>query len=107
LRPWVRKITKIAASSAIRPIVMVGLGGCVFSGMMSFQSSLVEGTQANASTFFAVHAATVVVSRLLLARRLSMMPRIPLVIALMLFLIMGILALLGIPVNPMFQVLAA
>ncbi|MCE1857499.1 MFS transporter, partial [Enterobacter hormaechei] len=29
------------------------------------------------------------------------------VIALMLFLIMGILALLGIPVNPMFQVLAA
>ncbi|WP_387690698.1 MFS transporter [Photorhabdus sp. RM71S] len=107
LRPWVRKITKIAASSAIRPIVMVGLGGGVFSGMMSFQSSLVEGTQANASTFFAVHAATVVVSRLLLARRLSTMPRIPLVIALMLFLVMGILALLGIPVHPLFQIVAA
>ncbi|ETS33087.1 Major Facilitator Superfamily transporter [Photorhabdus khanii NC19] len=107
LRPWVKKITKIAASSAIRPIVMVGLGGCVFSGMMSFQSSLVEGTRANASTFFAVHAATVVVSRLLLARGLSTMPRIPLVTTLMLFLIMGILALLGIPVHPVFQIVAA
>ncbi len=102
-----KKITKIAASSAIRPIVMVGLGGCVFSGMMSFQSSLVEGTRANASTFFAVHAATVVVSRLLLARGLSTMPRIPLVTTLMLFLIMGILALLGIPVHPVFQIVAA
>lgn len=86
---------------------MVGLGGGVFSGMMSFQSSLVEGTRANASAFFAVHAATVVVSRLLLARRLSTMPRIPLVIALMSCLIIGILALLGMPVHPVFQIVAA
>ncbi|KOY63284.1 MFS transporter [Photorhabdus heterorhabditis] len=106
LRPWVKKITKIATSSAIRPIIMVGLGGGVFSGMMSFQSSLVEGTRANASTFFAVHAATVVVSRLLLARRLSTMPRIPLVTVLMSCLIIGIFALLGIPIHPMFQIAA-
>jgi MFS family permease len=107
LRPWVKKLSKVAVSSAIRPIAMVGLGGCVFSGMMSFQDSLVEGTRANASTFFAVHAATVVVLRLLLARRLSAMPRIPLITALLSCLIIGIVSLLGIPVHPAFQVAAA
>ncbi|MDX7989392.1 MFS transporter [Xenorhabdus sp. 12] len=107
LRPWVRNITKIAKSSAIRPIIMVGLGGCVFSGMMAFQGSLVEGTRANASTFFAVHALTVVVSRLLLARYLSIIPRIPLITALMTCLILGILFLLGMPVHPAFQIAAA
>ncbi|MDC9593755.1 MFS transporter [Xenorhabdus sp. IM139775] len=107
LRPWVKKIAKIAVSSAIRPIVMVGLGGCVFSGMMSFQSSLVEGTSANASTFFAVHAVTVVVSRILLARYLSTVSRIPLIITLMSCLIIGILFLLGISIHPVFQVVAA
>ncbi|CDL82097.1 MFS transporter [Xenorhabdus szentirmaii] len=107
LRPWVKKITKIAPSSAIRPIIMVGLGGCVFSGMMSFQSSLVEGTDAGASTFFAVHVVTVVISRLLLSRYLSTIPRIPLVTTLMSSLILGILFLLGIPVHSIFQVIAA
>lgn len=107
LRPWMRKITRIAAGSAIRPVVMVGLGGCVFSGMMSFQGSLVEGTRAHAGTFFAVHAVTVIVSRLVLARRLSAMPRMPLVAALMSFLILGVLAMLGMPVHPAFQIIAA
>jgi len=77
LRPWVRKLATVAASSAIRPIAMVGLGGCVFSGTMSFQGSLVEGTGARASTFFAAHATTVVVLRLLLAGRLPTMPPSP------------------------------
>ncbi|MDE9495329.1 MFS transporter [Xenorhabdus bovienii] len=107
LRPWVKKITKISAASTIRPIIMVGLGGCVFSGMMSFQGSLVEGTSANASTFFAAHAATVVVSRLFLARYLSTVSRIPLVITLMSCLIIGLLSLLGIPIHPVFQIVAA
>jgi predicted MFS family arabinose efflux permease len=86
---------------------MVGLGGCIFSGMMSFQGSLVAGTRVNASTFFAVHAATVVLSRLLLARYLSSLPRIPLVAALMLCLIVGLLSLLAVPFHPVFQITAA
>jgi len=106
-RPWVKKITGLATSRAIYPIVMVGLGGCIFSGMMSFQGSLVAGTRANASTFFAVHAVTVVLSRLLLARYLSSLPRIPLVAALMLCLIVGLLSLLGVPFHPVFQITAA
>ncbi|WP_338883419.1 MFS transporter [Xenorhabdus sp. TH1] len=107
LRPWVKNISKIAATSAIRPIIMVGLGGCVFSGMMSFQSSIVEGTNSSANTFFAVHVVTVVISRLLLARYLSTVPRIPLVITLMSFLVLGIVSLLGIPVHSIFQITAA
>jgi MFS family permease len=107
LRPWVGKIATVAASSAIRPIVMVGLGGCVFSGIMSFQGSLVEGTGTHASTFFAVHAMTVVILRLLLARRLSTMPRIPLITLLLSCLIMGIVSLLGIPFHPAFHIAAA
>ena len=91
----------------IRPIVMVGLGGAVFSGMMAFQDSLTEGTRASASTFFAVHAGTAVVSRLLLARHLSIWPRTPLIICLLGCLIAGLVCLLGMPVHPGFQIAAA
>lgn len=52
LRPWVKKITVLAKSGVIRPIVMVCLGGAVFSGMMSFQDSLTDGSLASASYFF-------------------------------------------------------
>lgn len=107
LRPWVSHIGAIARTSAMRPVVMVCLGGCVFTGMMSFQNSLAEGTGANASTFFAVHAVTVVISRLLLARRLSTLPRLPLVTGLLACLIAGLLLLLGMPAHPGFQIAAA
>ncbi|MCP2231366.1 MULTISPECIES: MFS transporter [Erwinia] len=107
LRTWFRKITRLAASSAGRPIVMVGLGGCVFSGMMSFQGSLVDGTRASASTFFMVHAVTVVIARLLLARRLSVLPRTPLVSVLLCCMTCGLVCLLGIPLHPGFQIAAA
>jgi MFS family permease len=107
IRPWVRRIGVITGTPAIRPIVMVGLGGGVFSGMMSFQDSLATGTGSSASTFFAVHAATVVVSRLLLARRLSRLPRMPLVTALLAALIAGLGALWGMPWHPAFQIVAA
>lgn len=107
LRPWIGKITTLARSSVIRPIVMVGLGGAVFSGMMAFQDSLTEGTRASASTFFAVHAGTAVVSRLLLARHLSLWPRTPLIICLLGCLIAGLVCLLGMPVHPGFQIAAA
>lgn len=107
LRPWVKKLAVLAFSPAARPIVMVGLGGCVFSGMMSFQGSLVEGTSASASTYFWVHATTAVVARLLLSRRLSGLPRLPLVSALLCCLFVGILCLLWIPIHPAFQIASA
>ena len=107
LRPWVKKLVVLVSTPAARPIVMVGLGGCVFSGMMSFQGSLVEGTSASASTYFWVHATTAVVARLLLSRRLSALPRLPLVSALLSCLLVGILCLLGIPFHTTFQIASA
>ncbi|WP_448130222.1 MFS transporter [Stenotrophomonas rhizophila] len=107
LRPWVGRIAMIARSAAIRPIVMAGFGGAIFSGMMAFQGSLSEGTRASASTFFAVHAATAVMARLLLARRLLAWPRTPLVGSLLGCLMVGLVCLLGMPVNPAFQIAAA
>ena len=107
LRPWLGKITALARTDAIRPIVMVGLGGAVFSGIMAFQSSLVEGTASSAGTFFAAHAATAVVARLLLARRLSIWPRTPLIVCLLGCLVAGLACLLGSTVHPGFHVAAA
>lgn len=42
---------RLAAVAALRPVIMVGLGGAVFSGMMAFQVSLTAGTRVSAGTF--------------------------------------------------------
>jgi MFS family permease len=64
---WVRALPTLLSSRAIYPILMVGLGACVFSGMLTFQSSLVRGTGLEAATYFAAYAVTVVVARFILA----------------------------------------
>lgn len=107
LRPWMRKITLLVRRSVFRPIIMVGLGGAVFSGMMVFQSSLTAGTETTASIFFAIHAVTAVMARLILAKKLFRWPRLPMIRVLLCCLITGVLCLLGIPVNPLFQIAAA
>lgn len=106
LRPWVRKLPALVAGAALRPVIMVGLGGAVFSGMMAFQVSLTEGTRSSAGTFFTVHAVTAVVARLLLVRRLSAWPRLPLMAGLLGCLIAGLLCLLGVAMHPLFQIAA-
>lgn len=107
LRSWFKNISQISSSSAIRPIIMVGLGGCVFSAIMTFQNSLTAGTGLLASTFFTVHAITVVLSRLLFAKYLSVFPRWKLIYFLMLCLIFGVLCLQGMPIHPSFQIISA
>jgi MFS family permease len=64
---WVRVLPSLIRSRAIYPILMVGLGACVFTGLLTFQTSLVRGNGLEASTFFAAYALTVVVSRFTLA----------------------------------------
>lgn len=64
---WVRALPSLLSSRAIYPILMVGLGACVFSGMLTFQSSLVRGSGLEAATYFAAYAVTVVVARFVLA----------------------------------------
>ena len=107
LRPWVRPITVIGRSASVRPILMVVLGACVFSGLLTFQSSLVEGTSANAATFFAVYAITVVAARLLLARFLSTLPQVQLATGLLVSMTLGVVAMFGVGVHPAFQILSA
>lgn len=107
LRPWVRPFTRLARSRTIRPILMVGLGACVFSGLMSFQSSLVEGTKANASSFFLIYALTVVGARIVLARFLARLPQFGLTIGLLIIMALGITAMFGVAIHPAFQFVAA
>lgn len=107
LRPWVRDIGVIARSASIRPILMVALGACVFSGLLTFQSSLVAGTGATAATFFAVYAVTVVAARLLLARFLATLPQAQLASALLTSMCLGVAAMFGVGLHPAFQIVSA
>lgn len=107
IRPWVRDIVHLAPTPTIRPILMVALGACVFSGLLSFQSSLVEGTAASASTFFVVYAVTVVGARIALARFLARLPQTGLAIGLLFIMVLGVAAMFGLHVHPAFQVVAA
>lgn len=107
LRPWARKVTGLAGSVAIRPILMAGLGGAVFSGMMAFQGSLTDGSAASASAFFALHAGTAVALRLLLVRHLSRWPRRPVIICLLGCLVAGLVCLHGSAVHSAFHAAAA
>ncbi len=107
LRPWVRSITVIGRSSSVRPILMVVLGACVFSGLFTFQTTLVEGTSANAASFFAVYAVTVVAARLTLARFLATLPQVHLATGLLISMILGVVAMFGVGIHPAFQILSA
>jgi MFS family permease len=64
---WVLSLLPLARTRSIYPILMVGLGACVFTGMMTFQSSLVRGTGLAPGTYFSVYALVVVVARFTLA----------------------------------------
>lgn len=107
IRPWVREVGRIASSRSLQPIMMVGLGACVFSGLMSFQSSLVEGTNANASSYFIVYAVTVVGARITLARFLARLPQSGLAIGLLVIMILGVAAMFGVLAHSAFQIVSA
>ncbi|SFB70354.1 Predicted arabinose efflux permease, MFS family [Bosea sp. CRIB-10] len=66
-KDWVRSIIPLAGTRAIYPILMVGTGACVFTGMLTFQSSLVRDSGLDASLYFTTYALVVVVARFTLA----------------------------------------
>ncbi len=68
---WVRALPALARSRALFPILMVGLGASVFTGLMTFQTSLIRGTTLDAGTYFGAYAITVVGSRFFLAPTLA------------------------------------
>ncbi|WP_246792554.1 MFS transporter [Burkholderia perseverans] len=107
VRAWLRPLAVIARGAALRPILMAGCGACVFSGLLTFQSSLVAGTAAPAAVFYAVNACTVVAARLLLGRVLASLPPRPLAAGLLVAMALGVAAMFAVAVHPAFQIVSA
>lgn len=104
---WLREIGAIARTRAVFPIAMIALGACVFSGLMTFQMSLVRGTQAHPGTFFSLYTMTVVVVRGLLSRLVvSARPEVA-TKGLLMMMVLGIVAMFGVPYHASFQSAAA
>ncbi|MPW23935.1 MFS transporter [Paraburkholderia sp. CNPSo 3157] len=100
-------IGAIARTRALYPILMVALGACVFSGLMTFQMSLVQGTRAQAGTFFSLYALTVVVTRWLLSRLVINLRTESATKVLLVVMMLGIAAMFAVPYHVFFQLTAA
>ncbi|MGU7785292.1 MFS transporter [Burkholderia sp. PU8-34] len=104
---WLRNIGAIARTRALYPIVMIALGASVFSGLMTFQMSLVQGTHAHAGTFFSLYAVTVVLTRWLLSRLVINVRSETATKALLVMMVLGIAAMFAVPYHASFQSAAA
>lgn len=88
---WLLALPSLWVTRVRYPILMVGLGACVFTGLMTFQTSLVRGTNLQASTYFAVYAMTVVFARLTLAPYLTRVQADRLAVGLLVLMTLGVL----------------
>ncbi len=68
---WIAGLLPLLRTRAVFPILMVGLGAGVFTGLMTFQTSLVRGTALQPGLYFAVYAGVVVLSRFTLAQAIN------------------------------------
>jgi MFS family permease len=62
-----RATTQVLSSRALFPIIMVGLGGCVFGGLSSFQTSYAALRSLDYSLFFLGFMSAAISSRMLIA----------------------------------------
>ncbi|WP_085578100.1 MULTISPECIES: MFS transporter [unclassified Pseudomonas] len=62
-----RATAQVLGSRAVLPIIMVGLGGAVFGGLSSFQTSYAAGRSLDYSLFFIGFMSAAISSRLLIA----------------------------------------
>lgn len=62
-----RATTQVLSSRAVFPIIMVGLGGCVFGGLSSFQTSYAASRSLDYSLFFFGFMGAAISSRMLIA----------------------------------------
>lgn len=104
---WFSSIRIISRTRALYPILMVCLGACVFTGMMTFQSSLVRSTGLDASVFFITYAVVVVGSRFVLAPSISRANGDRISILLLTFMASGVFAMFAIAYGVTIQVLSA
>ena len=104
---WILSLGTIARTRAVYPIVMVGLGACVFTGMMTFQSSLVRGTGLNPGLYFTVYAVVVVVARFVLAATIARADGDKASTVLLILMSTGVLAMFAIDVGLPVQIASA
>lgn len=104
---WVRALPALLRTRAVYPILMVGLGACVFSGLLTFQTSLVRGTGLQASTFFATYAITVVASRFLLAPLIGRAKGDHVAVILLAVMIAGVVVAFGLAHGVLVQIVSA
>jgi MFS family permease len=93
----------ITRTRAVYPIAIIALGACVFSGLMTFQMSLVHGTRAQASTFFSLYTLTVVATRWLLARFVVALRAETATKVLLAMMVLGSAAMFAVPYHMLFQ----
>jgi MFS family permease len=100
---WLRDVRAILRTRAVYPILMIALCASVFSGLMSFQMSMMQGTRAQASTFFSLYAVTVVLARWLLTRIVIRVRRETATKVLLFIMVLGIVAMFAVPYHAMFH----
>jgi MFS family permease len=104
---WVSSLLPLARTRAIYPMLMVGLGAAVFTGMMTFQSSLVRGTGLSPGLYFTVYAVIVVAARFLLAPAINKADGNKMSVLLLSLMCAGVAAFLAIRLGLALQVLSA
>ncbi len=104
---WVGALPALLRTRALYPILMVGLGACVFSGLLTFQTSLVRGTGLEAGTFFAAYALTVVVARFILAPAINRADGDRAAIALLVLMVLGVVVAFALPYGAAIQIASA
>ncbi|SAL03556.1 major facilitator transporter [Caballeronia calidae] len=102
-----RDMQAIFRTRAVYPIVTMALGACVFSGLMTFQMSLMQGTRAHAGTFFSIYAVTVAVTRWLLGQFVIRARRDLATKVLLTLIVLGIMATFAVPYHVMFHAASA
>jgi hypothetical protein len=106
-RRWLHEIGAIAHTRAVYPIAIIALGACVFSGLMTFQMSFVQGTRAQASTFFSLYTVTVIGTRWLLSRLVVSMRPETATKVLLTMMVLGTVAIYAVPYHMAFHLAAA
>jgi predicted MFS family arabinose efflux permease len=82
---------------------MIALCACVFSGLMTFQMPLVQGTGSQASTFFSFYTVAVVLARWLLGRLVIAVHREAAAKILLGVMVLGIVSMFAVPYHAMFH----
>jgi MFS family permease len=105
--PWLRSGMTVLSGPSRFPIVMVALGAGAFAGVMTYQSSLTEGTDLLPSTFFLTYSITVVAARWLLAGTVNRFPTSQSVPFLLGIMVSGLAVLYGLDFGLVVQITAA